>query len=273
MAQKLTALINKVRDRMRPAQVYSTLAGSDSGSSKEEKLPRVRFLAVQEPAARNGVPAASRRRERILCALILPLVVMAATFLSLLAISILSPGHRASSPSPYDETVHSVRAAEYKDIMSPAVRERLLSPIKWEPHTPSPCGHSPRTAREAGCIFGPTTWSWYPAACYDFALEAEFLNAGDWTWYGDESMSESSKLVKENVLKGDHKVAWMTREYHELHCVFAQRKLLRAVLQVGGALPDNYALGMAHLEHCEEVEREALEKVKGSAKYLDCVSL
>ena len=46
----------------------------DEGCSKEEKLARVRFLAVQEPPARNGGQVASRRRERILCALILPLV-------------------------------------------------------------------------------------------------------------------------------------------------------------------------------------------------------
>ena len=80
-------------------------------------------------------------------------------------------------------------------------------------------------------------------------------------------------MVKEDVIKGKHPVAYMSLEYHKMHCQFARRKLLRAVLSVGGALPDNYVLGMAHMEHCEEVEEEALLYVKGAAKYLDCIKL
>ncbi|MCJ1385519.1 hypothetical protein MMC17_008642 [Xylographa soralifera] len=137
----------------------------------------------------------------LLAILSLPTVVLL-TFLSLTFFTHPIP---ASSPPthPHDPT------AVYPHLSDPRTRAQLLSPLKWNYSTPSPCGHTPHAAQRAGCVFGPTTWAWYPPACYDFALEAEFLRLADWGWYSSEDLADKHRLDREEVLRGEHKVAWM----------------------------------------------------------------
>ena len=126
------------------------------------------------------------------------------------------------------------------------------------------------------------TFGWYPGACFDAALEAEFLRLNNWTWHSDESLSESSIIPREEVLQGDIRRAWVSVEFHMQHCDFSTRKLLRALL--GVVLSDNYVIRTGHLLHCEKFkemareggeghERSRITAAQGVAKYFDCVMI
>lgn len=171
---------------------------------------------------------------------------------------------------------HASSSTAFPNIHSPLLRAELLRPQPWNyTHPlPSPCGHTPGSARAAGCKWSAMTFGWYPAPCFDTELEDDFLRLRNWTWHADESLSTSSALAPEDVLRGDVRRAWVSAEFHRLHCVYSMRKLLRAVL--GVRLSDNYVVRTGHLLHCEDflerVQREGVTAAKGVAKYFDCVA-
>lgn len=162
-------------------------------------------------------------------------------------------------------------------MQSDNLRASLLSHQKWNyTHPPSsPCGNTPASARAAGCKWSAMTFAWYPAACYDTALENEFLSRADWTWHTDDSLSNATQLSRDAVLRGDVHRAFVSADFHAEHCRMSTRKMLRAVLGADGVLADTYVFRMGHLMHCEEFTNKAIKMevlwAKGVAKYFDCI--
>ena len=75
-------------------------------------------------------------------------------------------------------------------------------------------------------------------------------------------MREEDRLPRDAILRGDIRKAYMSMEYHKLHCMYTTRKLYRSMM--GSALCDNYILTLGHLEHCERfVLRNDTPAVKG----------
>jgi len=87
------------------------------------------------------------------------------------------------------------------------------------------CGHSPKEARAAGCVFDVMMQDWVPEPCYDEVLTERYLVEGNYTWYAD---SEGNVMSDEEMRKGEHGEAWMTGGYHKAHCIFSWEKLIRA---------------------------------------------
>lgn len=144
---------------------------------------------------------------------------------------------------------------------SPQVSE-FLTPQPWNYSTPSPCGSTPHEARLAGCRWSPMTFAWYPEACYDAELDQEFLASHEWEWYTTEDLLPQERLPRDAVLAGNIHRAYMSMDYHKLHCMYTVRKLYRAIF--GFALSDTYILTIGHLHHCEQfVLRNDTPAVKG----------
>ena len=106
------------------------------------------------------------------------------------------------------------------------------------------------------------TFAWYPAACYDEELDREFMGLQDWKWYSTDKLREEDELPRDAILRGKIPKAFMSMEYHKMHCMYTVRKLYRSTM--GKALCDNYILTLGHLEHCEDfVLRDDHPAVKG----------
>ena len=115
-------------------------------------------------------------------------------------------------------------------------------------------------------------WAWFPAACYDWDLEEQFLAESDWEWFASRELHPDEKLSRERVLRGDEPDAYVTGTYHKTHCVYAFKKLFRSVL--GVTLADNYLLTSGHMHHCSgNTLIDGWGTTRGVAKWLDCVAL
>ena len=113
--------------------------------------------------------------------------------------------------------------------------------------TTKPCGDSAAEARAAGCIFDPMMNSWLSEDCYDEELSREFRGLRDWTFYTDENRTR--QLTAEEFSEaGD---SWGTWEYHISHCMYAVRKLQRAILT--GRKIERIVSIEAHTAHCANV--------------------
>ena len=164
-----------------------------------------------------------------------------------------------------------IHESKYHHLQSPGEQETFLTKTPWNYSNPSPCGLSPDTARQAGCRWSAMTFAWYPADCYDEELDRDFFSLQDWAWYSTEDLKEDQKIPRDAILRGDVRKAYMSMEYHKIHCMYTVRKLYRALM--GFALSDNYILTLGHLEHCERfVLRKDMPAVKGmlyrGAQYL-----
>ena len=176
------------------------------------------------------------------------------TILALLLISVIVFTHPQRDVQP-ESAYPSVRSAE--------LRSDFLAAGRWNYSNPSPCGLSIHSAQQAHCKWSAMTFAWYPAACYDEELDREFMDLKDWRWYSTDELREEDELPRKAILRGEIPKAFMSMEYHKMHCMYTVRKLYRSMM--GKALCDNYILTKSHLEHCEEyVLRDDHPAVKGT---------
>lgn len=129
------------------------------------------------------------------------------------------------------------------------------------------CGNTTSTALAHNCTFDPMSFSWLPAPCTDAHLTAAFLKRRDWTWYFDRDGKRPAP--RDEVLRGEHDILYVSAEYHIFHCTYMWRKLHRAVA-VGG-LVDGYIGAFHHTSHCEEMILEGVEGGMGSREVIDTV--
>lgn len=132
------------------------------------------------------------------------------------------------------------------------------------------CGDSPATAAAAGCIFDPTSFSWFPPQCYDAQTASDFLS-WNWTWYdseGDpttlpaagEAHLPPHAVAHDAAVAGDLPELLVTDEYHLVHCIYTWRKMHRALNAEStgwapesvGAFMDSYTRKWSHTEHCTD---------------------
>jgi hypothetical protein len=134
------------------------------------------------------------------------------------------------------------------------------------------CGSSPSSALAADCIFDPLSFSWLPQSCADLELTSQFLGLKNWTWWVDQERKDEVGVGE--VMKGEYKALFVTREYHMLHCTYMWRKMHRGMMlaqsvkgnrvegsengnsRAGGqskgrGIIDTYIGSYAHTAHCE----------------------
>lgn len=128
-----------------------------------------------------------------------------------------------------------------------AFNSKQCPTTRYKQFVTSPCGHSAAEAKAGGCIFDPMMNSWLSEDCYDEELSREWRSLRDWTFFTDEnrtrqlSESEFSKI-------GD---SWGSWEYHITHCMFAMRKVQRAVTK--GRKIERIVAAEEHTTHCANV--------------------
>ncbi len=111
------------------------------------------------------------------------------------------------------------------------------------------CGTSAAEARDRGCVFEATGFTWLPKECYDKETESEFLqyvSENNLNLYHDHKYT---KLVSmEEVRKGEGKGYFALERYHLAHCLFLFKKLHRAY--ASGKTVDGYIISLGHTAHC-----------------------
>ncbi|KAI1363133.1 hypothetical protein F5Y08DRAFT_310299 [Xylaria arbuscula] len=127
------------------------------------------------------------------------------------------------------------------------------------------CGHTPAEARDAGCIFEPMMSAWVPAQCSFPELIDD--NAGtfeNWLFFSDETIRKPiTGLELEGVRVGNYtKVFSSHGTAHDLHCLYAWRKLNLAV-ETGAKLIDTKSRSLHHTTHCAKHIAQLVEEGAG----------
>ncbi|GAW20957.1 hypothetical protein ANO14919_104700 [Xylariales sp. No.14919] len=127
------------------------------------------------------------------------------------------------------------------------------------------CGHTPTEARNAGCRFEPMMSAWVPEACSFPELIAD--NAGtfeNWLFFSDEETKNPIAGAElDGVRVGNYtKVFSSHGTAHDLHCLYAWRKLNLAV-ESGAKLIDTKSRSLHHTTHCAKHIAQLLEEGAG----------
>lgn len=111
------------------------------------------------------------------------------------------------------------------------------------------CGTTPAEARENGCVFEMTGFSWLPKECSDPSVEAEFISSIDLKYYRDQNYTQEVSL--EEVKRGDGPGFFVKQDYHLAHCGFLFKKFHRATSQ--GRKVDGLVSPLHHTSHCVDM--------------------
>ncbi|KAF2968771.1 hypothetical protein GQX73_g4856 [Xylaria multiplex] len=138
------------------------------------------------------------------------------------------------------------------------------APKHSEPETIS-CGHTPTEARNSGCRFEPMMSAWVPEQCSFPELIEE--NAGtfeNWLFFSDEKTTQPITGAElDGVRVGNYtKVFSSHGTAHDLHCLYAWRKLNLAV-DIGAKLIDSKSRSLHHTTHCAKHIAQLLEEGAG----------
>jgi len=111
------------------------------------------------------------------------------------------------------------------------------------------CGTTSDEARERGCVFETTGFTWLTPECADPDTEAEFLTyivANDLKLYRDMNYTEEVPI--EEVRRGNGPGFFVHERYHLTHCLFLMKKLHR--MRDAGKMIDGQIMPLHHTEHC-----------------------
>ncbi|KAJ6442619.1 CS-like domain-containingprotein [Purpureocillium lavendulum] len=125
------------------------------------------------------------------------------------------------------------------------------APVRDETHA-RPCGNDAITARNRGCMFDPISIAWLPDACHDFDLTKEFLAVERWHYWTRPGTADAMSLA--NVMQGQHSTLFVSETYLRHRCVFAWKKLHRAVMNATSV--DGYTADWDGMMECEELFRD-----------------
>ncbi|KAI0811670.1 hypothetical protein GGR55DRAFT_641262 [Xylaria sp. FL0064] len=141
-----------------------------------------------------------------------------------------------------------------------------LRPIpRQSEQDPKPCGHNPSEARNAGCRFEPMMSAWVPEECSFSELIED--NAGtfeNWLFFADEGIKQPiTGGALEAVRVGNYtKIFSSHGTAHDLHCLYAWRKLNFAV-ERGAKFIDTKSRSLHHTTHCAKHIAQLLEEGAG----------
>ena len=93
--------------------------------------------------------------------------------------------------------------------------------------SPSQCGSTAEEARRLGCIFDELSFAWQAPDCYDEATVGEFLAAGNWKFYPDETSTETLPLSQLGL---DRQPTHVTLQFQAAQCMFLRRQMVRLLL-------------------------------------------
>lgn len=127
------------------------------------------------------------------------------------------------------------------------------------------CGHTPTEARNAGCVFEPMMSAWVPAQCSFPELIDD--NAGtfeNWSFFSDEAVKDPiTGLELDGLRVGNYtKVFSSHGTAHDLHCLYAWRKLNLAI-EIGAKLIDTKSRSLHHTTHCAKHIAQLVEEGAG----------
>ncbi|KAJ8131455.1 hypothetical protein O1611_g2174 [Lasiodiplodia mahajangana] len=127
------------------------------------------------------------------------------------------------------------------------------------------CGHTPTEARNAGCRFEPMMSAWVPEICSFPELVSD--NAGtfeNWLFFSDEDITQPITGAElDGVRVGNYtKVFSSHGTGHDLHCLYAWRKLNLAV-EKGAKFIDSKSRSLHHTTHCAKHIAQLLEEGAG----------
>lgn len=114
------------------------------------------------------------------------------------------------------------------------------------------CGSSALEARTRGCVWDPVGFAWLPERCSDRELATELLTKTNWTLYADPK----GTIKKSNEdFADDNSNTYLTTADHVLHCVFAWKRIHRALL---AGNPYHSGLSLDHTNHCAHIILQSL---------------
>jgi hypothetical protein len=116
------------------------------------------------------------------------------------------------------------------------------------------CGNTSAEARLKGCVFDIMNRGWFPPACYDAELTAEFDALGEalggWKWYLNREGTEEISREEYEAGEGPQPL-FVTQELHLWHCAYQWRKYHRAVER--NTPIDSYMGFYNHTVHCSKI--------------------
>ncbi|TGJ88280.1 hypothetical protein E0Z10_g437 [Xylaria hypoxylon] len=141
----------------------------------------------------------------------------------------------------------------------------IFKPVPKSPEQQLTCGHTPTEARNAGCLFEPMMSAWVPKLCSFQELIDD--NAGtfeNWLFFSDEDIQQPITGAELDGLRvGNYtKVFSSHGTGHDLHCLYAWRKLNLAV-ESGAKFIDTKSRSLHHSTHCAMHIAQLLEEGAG----------
>ncbi|KAH8693684.1 hypothetical protein BGW36DRAFT_383520 [Talaromyces proteolyticus] len=136
----------------------------------------------------------------------------------------------------------------------------------------SNCGDSPSEARKRNCSFDLLSFSWQTQECFDSEVINSFLAHPSRPWVYYTSPSANETVAPEVVAQGET-VAYVTWEYHVVHCTYMWMQMHRAYAERG--FIDSHVDSWAHTRHCQVVSLEKsftpeTVNVEGKLRYPEC---
>lgn len=109
------------------------------------------------------------------------------------------------------------------------------------------CGDTAEEARARGCTFDVMSFAWQTPECYDAALVEEFIGWETWDFYDWED--DSISVPFHTIMRGEQS-AWVSWQYHLVHCTFMWRQMHRAYER---GWIDSHLDKYNHTVHCQDV--------------------
>ncbi|KAI0912601.1 hypothetical protein F4823DRAFT_581292 [Ustulina deusta] len=128
-----------------------------------------------------------------------------------------------------------------------------------------PCGHTPTEARAAGCRFEPMMSAWIPEKClFPELIDDNTGTFENWLFFSDEKTTQPITGAElDGVRVGNYTKVFSTHgTAHDLHCLYAWRKLNLAV-ERGAKLIDSKSRSLHHTTHCAKHIAQLLEEGAG----------
>jgi hypothetical protein len=147
--------------------------------------------------------------------------------------------------------------------------QRLSSP-PWSCY----CGSNTTAALSIGCRLDTLAMAWLPPHCRDDELTAEFDLAGDnpdgsWTYWADNNFRRALSPAEVGALADDPAaLVYMTRRWHEVHCLFYWKKEFRT--RWTGKVVERRYDTEGHVKHCAKL---LLNPVTGEQRHTTASSV
>ncbi|RMY99401.1 hypothetical protein D0860_08307 [Hortaea werneckii] len=123
----------------------------------------------------------------------------------------------------------------------------------------SDCGNNPQEARDRGCKFDITNFSWQHEPCFDQELTDEFVSTMEFRFFKEEN--QTTEVSFDEALQGELDL-WVPWELHMQHCLYAWRQMHRSIGSSSRQL-NSQLLDFNHTMHCGMMLMRRDREMKG----------